>query len=144
MTAITRIELSIQTGGADGAGMQNGEVYLGLAGREFHVDSAHNDFEPDSDFTYIFSHHGANVTDQEDNDPTDPWQLDSDDIKRCPRYIRFEPRRVAGRVEEWNVASVQLVVKSGNSVIFTEKRLGEDDANLWMGGEFKSRYLYFP
>jgi hypothetical protein len=144
MTAITRIELRIQTGDADDAGMDNGEIYLGLAGREFHVDSPGDQFKPSDEDRFIFTHGpAANVTDPKENDPTDPWQLDSDDIGRCPRYIRFEPRRVGGRVEEWNVASVQLVVKSGNSIIFTEERLGDDGANLWMGGEFKSRYLYF-
>jgi hypothetical protein len=143
MTAITRIELRIRTGNQPDAGMDDGEVYLGLAGREFHVDSHGDDFIPGHEDKFIFSHGpGANVTDPKDNDPTDPWQLDSDDISRCPRYIRFEPRRGEdGRVEEWNVASVHLAVKFGSSG-FTEDRLG-GGANLWMGGEFKSRYLYF-
>jgi hypothetical protein len=151
MTAIKRIELRIKTGNRQDAGMENGEVYLGLAGREFHVDSDANDFERGSDGTYIFDDgteakaiiNGtrAKITDPKENDPTDPWQLVSDDISRCPRYIRFEPRHPGGKWEEWNVASVHLTVKFGNSSLTAERLDGGE--NLWMGGEYKSRYLYF-
>jgi len=147
MAAITRIDLRLKTVNRPDAGT-DADIYLGLAGREFHVDSfdpGENDFEPGSDKTYIFSHGSeANVDDPKNNDPTDPWPLDSNDISRCPRYIRLEESNEHNNVT-WNVELVRLTVKSGNSIIFTEDRLG-GNANLWMGAgkkKFQSRYLYF-
>jgi hypothetical protein len=151
MTAITRIELRIKTVNQQGAGT-DADIYLGLAGREFHVDSpdpAVEDFEPFSpltDHTYIFDDGtDANVADPKNNDPTAPWQIDSDDIDRCPTYIRLEESKEHANVT-WNVEFVRVVAKdkSGHSSFHAE-RLG-GGANLWMGAGKKislSRYLYF-
>jgi hypothetical protein len=76
MPAITRIQLRLVTGNRADAGT-DGDVFLGICGREFNVDSRGdvNDFERNSDRTYIFGE-GANVLRPEENDPRSPWQLD--------------------------------------------------------------------
>ena len=44
MSAITRILLKIKTANTEGAGT-DGNVYLGIGGREFKIDTSTNDFE---------------------------------------------------------------------------------------------------
>ena len=56
MAAITTIDLVVHTANVTGAGT-DADVYLGLAGREFYVDSSLNDFEQGQNITYTF---GAN------------------------------------------------------------------------------------
>jgi hypothetical protein len=44
MTAIMQIRVQLNTGTPSGAGT-NGDVYLGICGREFHLDTSADDFE---------------------------------------------------------------------------------------------------
>jgi len=136
MAAITRIELRLVTGNRTDAGT-DGDIFLGLAGREYNVDSQGdvNDFERNSDRKYIFGD-GATVLRPAENDPRSPWQTDSVDIGRSPRYIRFEP----GAGGDWNLERVDLtVIFPGGS--FNTSRLG-GGAHLWLG-ERRGKFLYF-
>ena len=53
MPQITSIHLTLITGNASGAGT-DGDVYLGICGREFFVDTTANDFERGASREYIF------------------------------------------------------------------------------------------
>ena len=136
MAAITRIELRVVTGDRTDAGT-DGAVFLGLGGREFNVDSRGevNDFERGSDRTYIFGS-GATVNRPEENDPRSPWQIDSNDVGRVPRYIRFEP----GPGGDWNVERLELgVIFAGGSL--TQRAL-DGGAHLWLGAR-RGKFIYF-
>jgi hypothetical protein len=106
---ITRIELRLFTANRSGAGT-DGDVFLGVGGREFFVDSAGdvNDFERGNDRTYVFGD-GADVARPEQNDPRSPWQLTLDDWRLAPRYIRFEPG------SDWDVERADVTIKFSSS-----------------------------
>src|SRR2546425_7978291 len=103
MAAITQIKVRIVTGNRPGAGT-DGEVYVAVCGREFDVDSAANDFERASDRTYTFGV-GADVLNPADNDPRTPFQLDTADVGRFPRWVRFEP---GGLGPDWDLEQVTV------------------------------------
>jgi len=134
---VTRIELRLVTGNRTDAGT-DGNVVLGLGGREFFVDSQGdvNDFEKNSDRTYVFGS-GANVNRPTENDPRNPWQVDSNDIGRDPRYIRFEP----GGGGDWNLERAEVRAFFTNSTV-TLSRL-DGGAHLWLGAR-RGEILYFP
>ena len=135
MTAITRIELRLVTGNRTDAGT-DGDVFLGVAGQEFNVDSQGdvNDFERGSDRVYVFGD-GATVLRPDENDPRTPWQTDSDELRFTPRYIRFEP----GQGGDWDVERVDLtVIYQGGSLHVSRLEGGN---HLWLG-ERRGKVLY--
>jgi hypothetical protein len=67
MPDLTQIEVDIATGDLEGAGT-DGEVYLGICGREFHCDSGADDFERNTGGNYSFGS-GGNVLNPDRNDP---------------------------------------------------------------------------
>lgn len=136
MAAIKRIELRIITGDRADAGT-DGNVLLGLAGREFNVDSSGvDDFERASDRRYIFGE-GSNVLRPAQNDPRSPWQLDTDDIGRCPRYIRFE----LGSGGDWNVELLELFIPTPSGGVNLRRLAGGN--HLWLGAG-QSKFIWFP
>lgn len=86
---IQRIQLLIQTGTESGAGT-DGDIYLGICGREFHADTTADDFENGSSRTYVFGD-GANVLNASTNDPREQ-RLPVARVDALPVYIRFQPR----------------------------------------------------
>jgi hypothetical protein len=112
------IDVTIMTG--DGAGT-DGDVYLGICGREFFVDTSRDDFERGSSTTYRLGD-GANILNKERNDPRNP-QLDSNDLDKFPVYIRFDP---SGSYPDWNLTFVNVeLAGTGYGVIFRP--------GLWLG-----------
>ena len=128
MANISRIDVRLKTGSSGGAGT-DGDVYIGVAGREFHIDSAYNDFERNSDRTYTLGR-GANVKNAAFNNPRDP-QLDTADLSIFPEYLRFEPR---GSGPNWNLEYVRITVNPGPSQISYRSLLGSPD--LWLGQKY--------
>jgi hypothetical protein len=107
MANIIRIDVHVTTGTAGGAGT-DGEVYIGIAGREFYIDIAYDDFEQGSDRIYILGD-GANIRYEDYNDPCNP-QLDTADVDRFPVYLRFEPR---GDDANWNLDYIKVTINPG-------------------------------
>lgn len=101
MANLTRIEVSFLTGNLDGAGT-DGNVYLGVCGREFHCDTSKDDFERGSSGFYRFGEQ-ANVLNADRNDPRKP-QLLVEDADLFPAYVRFEQ----GSASDWNLRRVQV------------------------------------
>jgi hypothetical protein len=86
METLTSVTAVFETADEEGAGT-NGEVYLGIGGREFRCDIPGSEFEPGDTDTFVFGA-GANVHHADRNDPRVP-QLTLDDVDRCPTYVRF-------------------------------------------------------
>lgn len=134
MATITSMELRIRTGNAPDAGT-DGDVFLGLGGREFFVDSGGDDFQRGADKVYIFGE-GANVLRPNENDPRSPLPIDPVEIPRFPIYLRL----AAGAGMDWNVGLVHLVVRWPPNVSATFGRLDGND-NIWLGWK-RGLYLY--
>ena len=102
----------------------DGDVFLGIGGREFRLDTTADDFENFSDRTYILGS-GANVNNPLINDPRLP-QLDTDLLDRTPVYIRFAPEN---RNDHWDLERVRVTVNPGPQEVVYEANVG----NLWLG-----------
>lgn len=133
MAAITQLTARVVTGNRPGAGT-DGTIYLGICGREFHLDSAVDDFETGSDRTYIMgvgAGEGSTINHVNQNDPRSP-QLDTQDLNHFPVYIRIEPQNDGG--SNWNLELVIVTVNPGpGQVVFTALGGGR---HLWMGTHF--------
>lgn len=135
MANINRIDVLLKTGKKQFAGT-NGSVYIGIAGREFHTDSAAQDFENGDKRTYTLGV-GANILDPERNDPRSP-QLDTGDLSKFPVYLRFEPH---GNNPDWNVENVIVTVNPGTKEIkFSNARLNFAP-DIWLGQKY-GKFIY--
>ncbi len=126
MPAITRIDVVLKTGARSGAGT-DGDVYIGIGGREFYVDSAINDFEQGITTPYAFGT-GANVNFAANNNPASPYQLLTENLERFPVYVRFEPD---DRNDNWNLESVTVTVNPGPGQVQYQALGGSN--HLWLG-----------
>jgi hypothetical protein len=120
MPDIKSFSATIQTANVENAGT-DGDVYLGICGREFYLDSSADDFERGSNRTYKFGD-GANILNKDLNDPRKP-QLRSEDLNKFPVYIRFEP---SGESPDWNLTFVNVeIAGTGYGISFPR--------GLWLG-----------
>ena len=126
MATITRIDAQVKTGNRIGAGT-DGDVYLGIGGREFFIDSAVDDFEPGADRVYTFGA-GSNVTPALRNDPRSPYQLLTENLGRFPVYVRFVTgaSESLGREDEWNLESITVTVNPGAGQVQFQALGGSD------------------
>jgi hypothetical protein len=129
MPQINSIQLHIQTGGLSGAGT-DGDVYLGLGGREFSVDTTSDDFERGATRSYVLGE-GANIQNAAVNDPRDP-QLFTERVATFPVYIRFQPR---SRSDNWQLQRAD--VRFNDSLHIDWDTLGllqnDRDKGVWLG-----------
>jgi hypothetical protein len=105
MARVTQIEVFVSTGGVSFAGT-NGTVYAGIAGREFVLDTAGNDFKPDSSLVYVMGE-GTNL---KNGGTLSGQNIDTVDVPNFPAYIRFEPRR---GIDKWELKDVRMTVNPG-------------------------------
>lgn len=107
MTAITKIEVKITTG--DNGTL--GHVFLGLGGREFRLNRlGKNDFQRNdvSQFVLGDPSHPFSVANPDDNDPKQPFPLDTADLVKYPIYLRL-----AGANLHWRVEGGTITVHTG-------------------------------
>ncbi|RZS43249.1 hypothetical protein EV193_102228 [Herbihabitans rhizosphaerae] len=127
MTDITSIELNLETGELDDAGT-DGDVYLGICGREFFADTSGDDYEKGSSNKYVFGS-GANVNNADINDPREQrLQVEYADL--FPVYLRFEPQN---RDDRWRL---QRAVVTFNGNLFPMYDTNETiplSIGIWMG-----------
>jgi hypothetical protein len=131
MSKITRIDVRVQTGNRTDAGT-NGDVFIAIAGREFKLDSAVDDFEKGSDRTYILGEGtggGSPLNNPKNNDPATPFALDTADLDKFPIWIRFEP--LGSNNAAWNLEFVRATVNPGPKQEQYQALLTE--GNLWLG-----------
>ncbi len=127
MTDITSIELLIGTGSMEDAGT-DGDVYLGVCGREFFADTDNDDFERESGRRYIFGE-GANVRNQSDNDPRSQ-QLVLENVERLPVYIRFQPKNSDDR---WNLAGASVSFNGQPFPLWETASFLKREVGIWLG-----------
>ena len=135
MARITRIDVVVTTGTKSGAGT-DGEVYIGIGGREFYLDSTADDFEAGSSRTYTLGV-SANIRYASYNDPRNP-QLETDDPGKYPVYLRFEP---AGSGPSWNVERITVTVNPGPSQIRYDNTDLSGSPDIWLGQKY-GKYIY--
>lgn len=129
MARIDRIDVLIQTGGDPGS-RTDGDVYLGIAGREFFLDTAEDDFEQGSSRNYRFGRNAEFATDEmlnrEINDPRDQ-RLMTEFVDEFPVYIRFAPET---RADEWNLKLAVVALNTDESVLWTSQAIAPD--GIWL------------
>jgi hypothetical protein len=135
MAAISGILFIVQISNISGAGT-DGDIYLGIGGREFYVDSDKDDYEQNSYREYLLGdppipanpNVQVHVHNADNNDPRVDFPLDTDDLGRTPVYFRFEPKDGGDNV---NLRFVAALVYTDQFFIayYTPERLD----NLWLG-----------
>jgi hypothetical protein len=137
MSAIQKFSVRIKTGNRSEAGT-DGDVLIGLCGREFYMDTARDDFERGRDQTFHFGD-PTNVTDAEHNDPRSPLQIFTEDIDLQPAYIRFAPE---DHDDNWNLEFVHVSVNDGEVVLQAlEPPSSPAEEHLWLGAH-RGQYCY--
>lgn len=116
MGRVVGIACIIHTGAVAHA-RTDGNVYLGLGGREFGLDSPSlNDFEFGSQFIYLLGsasgykipgQFSVKVAQRDRNDPGLGFPIDTEAVLNLPRYIRFEPE---DSDDEWNLTYAEARV----------------------------------
>jgi hypothetical protein len=130
MVEINRINVIVKTGNVNGAGT-NGNVYLGIGGREFKLNKPGNQFEENALDTFVIGV-GSNIENADDvnslpspNGNMNAPNIEDPDIEFNPKYIRFDPN---SDDDNWNVENVQVeVVDIGRTY------RGPRDGNIWLG-----------
>ena len=135
MAAITTMTVRLATGNRSGAGT-DGDIYVGICGRELSLDSQADDFEPGSNREYIFGQN-SNIRFATENDPRSP-QLDTADLDKFPVYLRFEPD---DSEDKWNLEEVNVTVNPDSASSARYRAMGGAALNLWMGKDF-GKYAY--
>jgi hypothetical protein len=124
MTLIRSVHVLIYTADEEGAGT-DGDVYVGAAGREFHLDTGANDFERGTHFVYRFGTFPT-VINTEANDPQ-RQRLLLESIDSLPLYIRFAPSQ---RDDRWKLERAVVAFNS------EETPLWDSDVNapdgIWL------------
>lgn len=133
MADIQRIDLSLATGTGSGTST-DGDVYLGIGGREFYLDTTREDFDSDPEdgkpvLSYTFGQ-GANVKFPEFNDPRDP-QLKSENLSEQPVYIRFAPQ---DREDNWNLLYAWVTLDGNAFPIWNSSTINpRNGQGIWLG-----------
>ena len=85
----------------------DGDLYLGICGREFYLDTSEDNYETglaDGPIVGVDS----NVTSPAMNDPRTPYRLTREDLDRFPVYIRLDG------TDHWKTRGVMVWVYSGD------------------------------
>jgi hypothetical protein len=124
MTLIRSVHALVYTGDESDAGT-DGDVYLGAGGREFHLDTEGEDFDPGSMQTYRFGTFPT-VFNAATNDPQDQ-RLVLETIELMPLYIRFETRN---REDRWRLKRAIVVFNSQLSPMFDSELIAPN--GIWL------------
>ncbi len=115
MANVNVLNVEIKTGSRETAAGTDGNVFLGIGGREFRlVIDAKKDFQSGSTNTFVLGE-GTNIgTDPRGNDPRSPYKLVTETLSKYPIYIRFEPTRQDDR---WEIDEINVTVNPGSEKI---------------------------
>lgn len=132
MANVEKIWVRFKTGDKQGAGT-DGDIYLGIGGREFMVDSSDDDFERDADRYYAIGK-PSTILHYTVNDPRRP-QITTEDVDAFPVYVRFAPK---SRSDSWNLDEVWVGVNDEgfNRLDFYRSvgsRDGVREEGFWLG-----------
>ncbi|MFC8538159.1 hypothetical protein ACFUJY_30190 [Streptomyces sp. NPDC057249] len=138
MTAISEILAHIVTADIDHASTGSW-IYLGVAGREFSLDTHGVDFSRGADANFRLGE-DSNVKYPEYNDPRRP-PLSTEDVHHFPVYLRVES---AGDRAAWCLewASVTVDPGTGHRRRYTHPALSGTGHRIWLDtGYGKTLYL---
>lgn len=127
MSDITSIRVNLQTMRASGAGT-DGDVYIGVGGREFYLDTSADDFESGSSRSYVLGD-GSNSTQPAFNDPGAP-PLRTEHLPHFPAYLRFQPQN---RSDNWFVQRVAVFVNDSVVPVFDSAGTLSIRGGIWLG-----------
>lgn len=127
MADINTIRVNIQTASDSGAGT-DGDVYIGFAGREFHVDTTADDFEAGSSRTYVLGQ-GGTVVDGGFNDPRTP-SLAFPLVDSFPAYVRFNPRT---RTDNWKLQRAVVTLGDALFPMWDSNENIPQAQGIWLG-----------
>ncbi len=139
MGNIRRVIARVRTGDDDQAGT-SGEVYLGLAGMEFKLNSAHEvDYEAGSDRTYILgdqsgTHPTSDAAQRDDfaySHRNDPRITTVERAARHPIYVRLHP---VDDQSDWLARAVSVTVEADD--VPPESYEWGADPGRWLGCEY--------
>ncbi|MER7057894.1 hypothetical protein [Streptomyces sp. NPDC000351] len=157
MSDITQIRARIETANVGGADTTSW-IYLGIAGREFCLDSGSgSDYAQGAKTCFILGEDGSSQNDggesgftdvtvrnAEYNDPRKP-QLDTEDLNISPAYIRFAG---SGSVQYWCLERAKVTVRSdtGEEFHFDNLRLRgtQENRRIWLHTEYGERLSLYP
>ncbi|NYV72834.1 hypothetical protein [Streptomyces sp. UH6] len=131
MTDITKIVAKIWTADVAEAQTKDNYVYLGIAGREFVLDSTGSDFRRAQTQEFVFGE-DSNVEEAEWNDPRTP-QLTTADLDRYPAYIRY----TGG--DGWCLERAVITVNPGaDEHVFDNEDLAgtADNQRIWLRSDY--------
>lgn len=139
MGNISKVTVRVATADVEGAGT-TGEVYLGVAGMEFKVNStASGDYEAGSDRTYVLGDDaGVHQTPDEEAryglafaDRNDPRITTMERAAHHPVYVRMHP---VGEGHEWLACLVSVAVEGRDDP--PQKYHWDADPGRWLGCEY--------
>jgi hypothetical protein len=138
MANINTIRVRIKTGNKGVVSGANGDVYLGIGGREFHLAIfGAKDFRAGETEDFILGD-GTNIgVSPNDNDPRSPCQMITETLSSYPLYVRFEPTNEDGR---WDLDEIRVTVNPGSDQIEFSALGGE--SYLWLGNR-GTKILHF-
>lgn len=132
MVEVETILVRFKTRDMDDAGT-DGDVYLGIGGREFYIDSSRDDFERGDDRTYILGDaptqpppNSTTVLYKFFNDPQKPYGLRTENLNLFPVYVRIESGGL------WILDLVEVSVNPEAEQI-KYSALVDDSQFLWLG-----------
>lgn len=117
MVNVTQIKALIETG----SHAFDGDVYLCIGGREFHVasdDPEYIDFRPDSSYTYVFGTE-ANVAYAANNNPQVNLFMSIDDVRKNLIYIRI----ANAKDKKWSFNGIVIEVIFGLKQVYPVQAL---------------------
>lgn len=141
MANVNQISVLIKTGAQGMAAGTHGDAYLGIGCREFYLTEFRDkNFQPGCAQTIVLSGlTQAIVFDEEDeeidfdaspdnSDLCSPYQIVTENLSKCPLYIRFEP---GSKNDYWDLDEIRVTVDAGfEHIVFSA--LGEK-SYLWTG-----------
>jgi hypothetical protein len=125
---IDQIRVEITTGRDSGAGT-DGNVYLGICGREFRCDTSADDFERGSTREYVFGSMAGsfpNITSERYNHPSRPPLL-PDEVDLFPAYLRLSQGS-----SRWLLAGAKVYIDKEVEPHFVDA-IGNNP--IWMGDD---------
>ena len=129
MPQINSIQLHLQTGRLSGSGT-DGDVYLGVCGREFSIDTNKDDFESGDGRTYVLGEN-TNVRNAEVNDPREQ-RLFTENVAKYPVYIRFQPK---SRGDNWQLQRADVRFNDSLHIDWDTVNFVPNDpeGGIWLG-----------
>lgn len=138
MANINQIKVMVKTGDKGVVSGTNGDVYLGIGGREFHLAIyGAKDFRAGETEEFILGE-GTNIgVFPADNDPRSPYQLVTETLSKYPIYVRFEPASPDSR---WELDEISVTVNPGSDEIVFSALGG--NSYLWLNNR-GTKILHF-